>query len=288
MIRSMTAFARKESLAEWGLVVWELRSVNHRYLECAVRLPETLRSLEIGVRERVGKYLGRGKVECNLKLQADTRVAEHISLNLPLAERLLAIAAELGPLLGSGAGMQLGDVLRWPGVVNEAEANLDKIGVPVLDALEEALVEMLKVRESEGSRITEMILQRCDAMQDNIRDVRKRRPQVLVRLRDKLLMRLSELPVEADLGRLEQEMAIMSQRLDVEEELDRLDSHLVEIRQVLEREEPVGRRLDFLMQELNREANTLASKSADTETTRVAVELKVLIEQMREQVQNIE
>jgi uncharacterized protein (TIGR00255 family) len=288
MIRSMTAFARKESLTPWGLIIWELRSVNYRYLECAVRLPETLRSLEFAVRERVGKYLSRGKVECNLRLQADSRVADNIALNLPLVERLLGIAAELSPRLGSGTSLQLGDVLRWPGVLNEAEADLDQIGVPVLDALEGALVEILKVRESEGNRITAMILQRCEAIQENTRDVRNRRPQVLVRLRDKLLARLSELPVEADPGRLEQEMAIMSQRLDVEEELDRLDSHLVEIRQVLEREEPVGRRLDFLMQELNREANTLASKSADTESTRVAVELKVLIEQMREQVQNIE
>jgi uncharacterized protein (TIGR00255 family) len=180
------------------------------------------------------------------------------------------------------------DVLRWPGAVSEAEPDLDEVRLAILDGLDAALRELVVTREREGQRTAELLRQRCDAMRVQVELVRARRPEVLARWRDKLLSRLADIPVDADTGRLEQELALIAQRLDVDEELDRLDTHLDEIQAVFERDEAVGRRLDFLMQELNREANTLSSKSADADTTRAAVELKVLIEQMREQVQNIE
>jgi uncharacterized protein (TIGR00255 family) len=288
MLRSMTAFARHEQSSPWGVIIWELRSVNHRYLETSLRLPEALRSLEPLARERIAVRLSRGKVEGTLKLQTAGAALTGITLNQPLVERLLEVAAELEHLMGPGTGLRLADVLRWPGAVSEAEPDLDAIRLILLDSLDGALSELVATREREGQRIAELIEQRCTAMREQVKRVRARRPEVLSRWRDKLLARLAELPVEAEPGRLEQELVLMAQRLDVDEELDRLDTHLDEIEAVLERAEPVGRRLDFLMQELNREANTLSSKSADGETTRAAIELKVLIEQMREQIQNIE
>ncbi len=288
MLRSMTAFARQERSSAWGTMIWELRSVNHRYLETAVRLPEALRGLESLVRERIAAALSRGKVECALKLQAAGAALTAITLNQPLVERLLEIAGEVEHMIGPGTGLRLGDVLRWPGVINEAEPDLDEIKLALLGSLDAALAELIATREREGQRTAELLQQRCEAIRLQVRRVRARRPEVQARWRDKLLSRLADISTDADPGRLEQELALIAQRLDVEEELDRLDAHLDEIQAVFDRAEPVGRRLDFLMQELNREANTLSSKSADTDTTRAAVELKVLIEQMREQIQNIE
>jgi len=288
MLRSMTAFARREQPSVWGAITWELRSVNHRYLETSLRLPEALRGLESPVRERIAAALSRGKVEGTLKLQAAGVAATAITLNFPLVERLLEVAAELEHQMGPGTGLRLIDVLRWPGVVNETEPDLDEIKTTILGALDAALAELIATREREGQRTGELLSQRSEAMRIQVARVRARRPEVLARWRDKLLSRLADIPAEADPGRLEQELVLIAQRLDVDEELDRLDTHLDEIQAVFERPEPVGRRLDFLMQELNREANTLSSKSADADTTRAAVELKVLIEQMREQIQNIE
>jgi uncharacterized protein (TIGR00255 family) len=288
MLRSMTAFARREQPSVWGAITWELRSVNHRYLETSLRLPEALRGLESPARERIAAALSRGKVEGTLKLQAAGVAATAITLNFPLVERLLDVAAELEHQMGPGTGLRLIDVLRWPGVVNETEPDLDEIKTTILGALDAALAELIATREREGQRTGELLSQRSEAMRVQVARVRARRPEVLARWRDKLLSRLADIPAEADPGRLEQELVLIAQRLDVDEELDRLDTHLDEIQAVFERPEPVGRRLDFLMQELNREANTLSSKSADADTTRAAVELKVLIEQMREQIQNIE
>ncbi|MBL8259619.1 MAG: YicC family protein [Candidatus Competibacteraceae bacterium] len=288
MLRSMTAFARQEQTSPWGTMIWELRSVNHRYLETAVRLPEALRGLESPVRERLATVLSRGKVECALKLQTAGANLTAMTLNRPLVERLLEIAGEVEHLIGPGTGLRLGDVLRWPGVIGEAEPDLDQIKQTVLGSLDAALAELVATREREGQRTAELLQQRCEAIRAQVQRARARRPEVQARWRDKLLTRLTDIAADADSGRLEQELALIAQRLDVEEELDRLDAHLDELQDVFARSEPVGRRLDFLMQELNREANTLSSKSADTETTRAAVELKVLIEQMREQVQNIE
>jgi uncharacterized protein (TIGR00255 family) len=288
MLRSMTAFARQEQSSAWGTMIWEVRSVNHRYLETSIRLPEALRSLESLARERITATLSRGKVEGTLKLQTTGAALTAITLNQPLVERLLEVAGELEHMMGPGAGLRLVDVLRWPGAVNEAEPNLDEIKQTLLAGLDAALAELVATREREGQRTAEMIRQRCAAMRGQVKQVRAQRPEVLARWRDKLLGRLAEIPADADSGRLEQELVLIAQRLDVDEELDRLETHLDEIEAVLERSEPVGRRLDFLMQELNREANTLSSKSADADTTRAAIELKVLIEQIREQIQNIE
>jgi uncharacterized protein (TIGR00255 family) len=288
MLRSMTAFARQEQSSAWGTMIWELRSVNHRYLETSIRLPEALRSLESLARERIVATLSRGKVEATLKLQTAGAALTAITLNQPLVERLLEVAGELEHIMGPGTGLHLVDVLRWPGAVNETEPNVDEIKLALLAGLDAALAELIATREREGQRTAELIRQRCAAMREQVKQVRARRPEVLARWRDKLLSRLADIPADADPGRLEQELVLIAQRLDVDEELDRLDTHLDEIEAVLERSEPVGRRLDFLMQELNREANTLSSKSADADTTRSAIELKVLIEQIREQIQNIE
>lgn len=288
MLRSMTAFARQEQSSAWGTITWELRSVNHRYLETTLRLPEALRGLETQARERIGAALSRGKIEATLKLQAIHTASAAIIVNGSVVEQLLAVAADLEHIMGPGTGLRLIDVLRWPGVINEAELNLDEIRSVVLSSLDAALAELIATREREGQRTSELLRQRCDAIRVQVARVRTRRPEVLTRWRERLLSRLADISVDSDPGRLEQELALIAQRLDVDEELDRLDTHLDEIHAVFDRPEPVGRRLDFLMQELNREANTLSSKSADSETTRAAVELKVLIEQMREQIQNLE
>ena len=289
MIRSMTAFARSERASEWGTITWELRSVNHRYLEPYIRMPENFRLLEPEVRERINQALSRGKVECNLKFQAAGASLTAISLNRPLAEKLMEVGVELQRMMANGEqNLRLGDLMRWPGVVSDAEPDLEPLQAHILDALQQALQDLVATRQREGERISELIRQRCELMSIQVQRVRQRRPEVLLRQREKLQTKLNELAAQADQDRIEQELVIAAQKLDVDEELDRLDAHLEEITRVFKRKEPVGRRLDFLMQELNREANTLSSKSADTETTRASVELKVLIEQMREQVQNIE
>ncbi len=288
MIRSMTGFARSEQTTPLGGVNWELRSVNHRYLEATLRLPDVFKGLETAVRERLNQRLSRGKLECILRFQASEMALATLTLNRPLAERLLQVAVELNSLAGSSDGIPMVDILRWPGVVSETAPDPEPLMQAAMESLDQALDDLVATRQREGERIRELIEQRCAAMAEQVGLVRNRRGEVLGRLRERLLNRLSELAVPADPGRLEQELVMLAQRLDVDEELDRLDAHLSEIARVLRRNEPVGRRLDFLMQELNREANTLSSKSADTETTRSAVELKVLIEQMREQIQNIE
>ena len=288
MIRSMTAFARCEQRGEWGHLTWELRSVNHRYLEVFARLPEVLRALEPQVRESAAKRLGRGKVEFNLRFQPAASAVGHLCLNRDLARDVLLMAAEVEGLIGLSRSLSPMDVLTWPGVAEQPEPDLAPVREQALLALGKALDDFVATREREGEQIHHMITQRCSALSSLVAQARTRRPELMARLREKLEGRLRDLPMDADPGRLEQEMVIVAQRLDVDEELDRLDAHLAELSKVLGRPEPVGRRLDFLMQELNREANTLSSKSADSESTRIAVDMKVLIEQMREQVQNIE
>ncbi|MGF1527020.1 MAG: YicC/YloC family endoribonuclease [Candidatus Competibacterales bacterium] len=288
MIRSMTAFARQSLRGEWGTVTWELRSVNHRYLEPFLRLPDALRPLEGAVRERLNERLKRGKVECSLRFEAGPRTFTGLALNRPLAERLVALGRELEGLTGHPHGLQPGDLLRWPGIVDEPDLDTQALIPDVMVCLDQALDDLIATREREGDRLKALLLSRCRAVADLVSAVRQRRPQVLAAIRDRLTARLAELPANPDPYRLEQELVLVAQRLDVDEELDRLDALLVEFRTALGRDEPVGRRLDFLLQEFNREANTLSSKSHDTETTRAGVEIKVLIEQLREQVQNLE
>lgn len=288
MIRSMTAFARQEQQGGGGKLIWELRSVNHRYLDIHVHLPEELRSLEGSLRERLGRRLGRGKIECTLRYRPGIGAADAVRINWPYAEQVIAGCLSLGQLLPQAAPISPLELLRLPGVLQEADSDLQPIAEAALELLETALDELLSMREREGERLASMLRERAVQIGELTRQVRGRRATVIRAAQERLLARIEGFKVNAEPGRLEQELVLIAQRLDVEEELQRLLSHIDEVEQVLLQNVPVGRRLDFLMQELNREANTLASKSSDTETTRAAVTMKVLIDQMREQVQNIE
>lgn len=288
MIRSMTAFARQERRAAWGVLTWELRSLNHRFLEVGTRLPEDLRALEGAVRERVAKLLKRGKVECGLRLQRTAGARGELSMNREVVARLVELVTEANALHASPAPISAIELLRWPGAVDEVEPDLGPISEAALELLDSALAELVDTREREGERLRAVLEQRGTAMAVLASEVRQHLPEIRTQLRARLEARLAEVQVQTDPARIEQELVLQLQKLDVDEELDRLETHLCEIGDVLKRSEPVGRRLDFLMQELNREANTLGSKSVVVETTRASVELKVLIEQMREQVQNIE
>jgi uncharacterized protein (TIGR00255 family) len=288
MIRSMTSFARCEAQGEWGSLQLELRSVNHRYLELNLRLPEALRVLEPRIRERIGKRLGRGKVDCNVHFQPPVDLPDELVINEALVKKLAHISREIDALLYNPSPVNSLDVLRWPGVMQPPVLDEGHLHSEALRLLDQAIGEMTENRCREGEMLKAIILKRCDAAEEVVKTVRIRLPEVLQGVRTRLRERLADLRHEMDENRLEQEMVIAAQKLDVDEEMDRLATHLTEVRSVLETDQPVGRRLDFLMQELNREANTLGSKSADSETTKASVELKVLIEQMREQVQNIE
>ncbi len=288
MIRSMTAYARQERRDDRGAITWELRSVNHRYLEASPRLPEDFRVLEPVVRELAGRYLGRGKLDCSLRFELGAGAAAGVKVNARLAGAIIDAAGEVAELLHEAELPPPMEILRWPGVVEAEKVDLTPLQNSAVELLEETLQSLVESREREGERLEQMIIQRCSAMQEQVAQAKVRMPIVLQGIRERLRARLDEVTEELDTGRLEQEMALLSQRLDVDEEMDRLGAHLEEVMEVLQRSEPVGRRLDFLMQELNREANTLSSKSNDVEVTRIAVEMKVLIEQMREQVQNVE
>jgi len=288
MIKSMTAFARSEAQGDWGSLVWEIRSVNHRYLEVFVRLPEELRGIEQSVRDTVGKQLRRGKVELNLRYKANQGTAAAVEVDEAFAQSVIAASDQLGMLMGGAPSPSPLEILRWPGVVKEVQADLSVVKTAALEALNTTLVELIGTRQREGERTNDMFTPRLASIDEIVAKVGLRRPLVLQAIREKLQGRVAELVADVDTDRLEQELVMLAQKLDVEEELDRLKAHVQEVRDVLKRKEPVGRRLDFLMQELNREANTLGSKSGDAETTQCAVDLKVLIEQMREQVQNIE
>lgn len=288
MIRSMTAFAREESRGDWGWLAWELRSVNHRYLDLYPRLPEELRFLEPALRERAGRALARGKVECTLRYRPSAGAAGALAVNWRYAEQLLAACDAVRERLAEPAGVSPLEVVRTPGVIEEQAPDLAPVGEAAVELLEAALATLVAAREREGQRLAAIIGERARALAGHVAAVRERRPEVNREVRARLEARLSELGANPDPGRLEQELVFIAQRLDVDEELERLDSHLAELDGILGAAEPVGRRLDFLMQELNREANTLSAKAADAETTRHGVEMKVLIEQMREQVQNLE
>ncbi len=288
MIRSMTSFARCEAQGDWGSLQLELRSVNHRYLELNLRLPDELRALEPKIRERLNQRLGRGKVDCNVRFQSATALSGELTINEELVKKLAHATREIDALLYNPSPINSLAVIQWPGVLQAPGLDEGQLRSEALLLLECAIDEMEQNRGREGEKLKEIILKRCDAAEEVVKAVRTRLPEVLSAARTQLRERLEELKVELDENRLEQELVITAQKLDVDEEMDRLATHIGEVRSVLESDQPVGRRLDFLMQELNREANTLGSKSADTETTKASVELKVLIEQMREQVQNIE
>jgi uncharacterized protein (TIGR00255 family) len=285
-IRSMTAFASAESSGADGTLACELRAVNHRFLEVGVRLPDELRALEPALRERIAARVGRGKIDLTLRLRAPDG-GESMQLDPRVLDQLAALAKELDgrfPQLRTS----LTELLQFPGVLggraNDAQA-LQGAALALLDA---ALDQFVGAREREGAKLAQVIAERVDAIERIAAGIRALMPLIGTGQRAKLEARLADLPHPADPGRLEQELVLWLQKLDVDEELDRLDSHVAEIRRVLRQHDPVGRRLDFLLQEFNREANTLGSKSVDARTSAAAVELKVLIDQVREQVQNIE
>jgi uncharacterized protein (TIGR00255 family) len=288
MIRSMTGFARRERQATWGTLVCELRTVNHRYLEIAARLPEELRAIDVEVRQLIGSALRRGKVDVTLTFKPAAGSARELQIDAAVVQTVIDRLRAIQAQIGESAPIKAIDVLRWPGAVKEAEQDASPLQQAALDVLREALTALNEMRAREGERIRDMLLQRCAAMETSVAAVKARLPEIALKLRTRVLDRIAQLQVAPALDRLEQELAILAQKMDVDEELDRLDSHLTEIATILDSSEPAGRRLDFLMQELNREANTLSSKSQDVETTRAAVDMKVIIEQMREQIQNIE
>ncbi|RUO72203.1 YicC family protein [Pseudidiomarina sediminum] len=287
MIQSMTGYARHEMKAEWGTATWEMRSVNQRFLETYFRMPEQFRSMENMLREKLRKQLQRGKVECNLRVNIEQSAESGLQLNEDLARSVISSANWVANQSAS-SNINPIDVLRWPGVVAQDEADMDAIQNDVLAAFEATLAEFISNRESEGKALERLIEERLEGVSDQVVIVRKRMPEVLEWQRERLLTRLAEAQVELDPQRLEAEMVMLAQKTDVAEELDRLDTHVIETRKILRKGGACGRRLDFMMQEFNREANTLGSKSINTDITAAAVELKVLIEQMREQIQNIE
>ena len=288
MIASMTGFARRESTGSWGTLVCELRSVNHRFLEAGFRLPDELRAAEGELRARLARQLRRGKVDCSMSYRHPQGAGGVLEVDTVALEQLLSAVAVVTRSLPQPTAVNALDVLRWPGVLREDRINGEQLLAVAYAVFGATLEDLVAMRAREGARLRELIEQRCTGLEALVAAVRARLPEVHARVRARLDERLAELGAAVDRERLEQELAVLLQRLDVDEELERLSGHIVEVRRVIEGSEPAGRRLDFLMQELNREANTLSSKSQDLETTRTAVDMKVLIEQMREQVQNAE
>ena len=292
VIRSMTGFARVEETNKVGSMTWELRSVNHRYLESGIKVPEDFRHLEPEIRKLLAKYLTRGKVDLGLRYKLDQKQQRDISLNEDIVLSLRKVEQQILNIVHEGSKLSVADILSWPGVIAETERDLTPFNELAMSCLESALKQLQQGRETEGKALDELIRSRCAQISEIVGEVRKHRPEIMAALRQKwesnLDEKLKRWRDSANEDRLEQELVMLAQKLDVEEELDRLDTHIAEVLNVLDRDEAVGRRLDFLMQELNREANTLGSKSQDSLTTQQAVDLKVLIEQMREQVQNIE
>ena len=288
MLHSMTGFARESAESAIGTLTWEIRAVNHRYLDVQFKLPEDLRPKEQVFRQQASSSLGRGKVECALYFRRAFDQDNEMQINTDLVELIGHRISDLTAKLPNVAAVNPIEILRWPGIVQQADLEVEPLFAEAGQLLDKTLAAIGDMRSSEGARIGDMLESRCAEIETIARSVRARMPEVLEAARAKQQERLANLDVDADPARLEVELALLATKVDVDEELDRLDSHLVEIRDALKSKKPVGRRLDFLMQELNREANTLGSKSADTETTKAAVDLKVLIEQMREQIQNVE
>lgn len=286
MIHSMTAYGRGELKADWGNASWEIRSVNQRYLETYLRLPEQLRGLEPVLRERLRQRLTRGKVEVTLRFDMAQQV-DTLNMNESLARQLIEKAQHLHTMAGIGQ-IQLVDLLKWPGVLESGEQDMDAISQDLLAKFDDVVDDFIDARASEGQALEAMIQQRLDAISVQSVYVRERMPQIMEWQRQRLSDRLADIKEELDPARFEQEMILLAQKVDVAEELDRLDAHVAETRKILKKGGACGRRLDFMMQEFNRESNTLASKSISADITAAAVELKVLIEQMREQIQNIE
>lgn len=284
----MTAFARQDASVAAGVVTWEVRSVNHRYLEPNFRLPEAFRETENRLRDLVRKYLSRGKIDCSLKWQPSLANKDGLAINDDVLSGLAKALHQVGRKVDNPAPVDTVQLLQWPGLIDSESSDRKQLLNDVVATFEKALKVLVESRAREGAQLSPLFDQRLTAIDEIVADVRQQLPAILQKQSENIRQRFEAASVELDASRVEQEMVLLAQKTDVDEELDRLAAHVKEVRSVLERDEPVGRRLDFLMQELNREANTLSSKSIVTETTKAAVELKVLIEQMREQVQNVE
>lgn len=287
MILSMTAFARADQQSTLGSYSWEIRSVNSRYLEPHFRLPDSLKAIEAPVRETLRKQLSRGKVECTLKFTPEV-AAQSLSINESLVDQLNQAADQVHGVIGPGNALDALEILKWPGVLTQPALDMEKVQQQALDCFNHALTDLLAMREREGAALQVFIEQRIEGIGEQVQKVKAFLPDILSEQRSNVLSRFADLQISVDESRLEQELVIMLQKADVDEELDRLSAHLNEVTGILKKGGAVGRRLDFMMQELNREANTLSSKSISFLSTQIAVELKVLIEQMREQIQNIE
>lgn len=292
---SMTGFSRIDAELtdtdnrNWGAFAWEIRSVNHRYLETNFRLPEHLRELEPQLRERLRKTLARGKVDIALHLNIDGGGDDNsLRINTPLVAQITSALEQIEDQLPNAAPINAIDILKWPGVAQKQSLEREQLLSQTLQQFDAAIVQLIENRAREGAELATHIEQRLAAIAEHVKHVRAVMPNIIQAQRDKLSNKIAEISIELDRDRLEQEIVLLVQKADVDEELDRLDTHVIEVRRTLNQTGSIGRRLDFLMQELNREANTLSSKSIVSETTLAAVELKVLIEQMREQIQNIE
>ena len=284
MTKSMTAFARSES----GHISWEIRSVNHRYLEVGLKVPDAFRSLEISLRNKLKARLNRGKIDCQLRIGHSQASEASLSIDEKLLEDLTGALATIIPKLETVAPVNPLEVLKWPGILSEPTEDEESIKKTVVELFDSALAQLIEMRSSEGAELRKIILEKLADLRSIVGQAATEAPIISARQRDKMISKLNDLKIEADPGRIEQELVIMAQKSDVAEELDRLNTHIEEVSATLDSKEAMGRRLDFLMQELNREANTLSSKAVATNTTIHAVELKVTIEQMREQIQNIE
>jgi uncharacterized protein (TIGR00255 family) len=288
MISSMTGYAAAAREYAWGTLTVELRSVNHRYLDIQFRMPDELRALEAQLREALAARMTRGKVDCRIGLAATGKCQRLPELNSSLLQQLIGLDAQVRAALPDAASMRVSDVLRWPGMLGADEQPLEEARAACRELALAALEEFLAARRREGEKLESLLLERAAAVEARLADVQPRMPLVLAAFRDKLAARLKEAMVAGDDERIRQEVTLFANRIDVDEELSRLTAHVTELRGILAAGGTVGKRLDFLMQELNREANTLGSKSVDLEVTRAAMDLKLLIEQMREQIQNIE
>ncbi len=288
MPKSMTGFARAETKESWGSIVCELKSVNHRYLETYFRLPEQLRAFEITFRGQIKKALSRGKLDCSIQLQINPGESSTLSVNTEKAQQVISACEDISKHLPTSTPINPVEILSFPGVMQATDIDAESLEAAAKATLAQALNTLNEIRGREGNEMAAVVSKRVNAMSDQVAQLKQSYPEIKAALEARLTNRFEELKIEVDSDRLEQELVVMAQKMDIDEEIDRLQTHIDEIGRVLKSEEPIGRRLDFLMQELNREANTVASKSQSIQSTNTSVEMKVLIEQMREQIQNIE
>jgi uncharacterized protein (TIGR00255 family) len=284
----MTAYGRVENSDNQNSISCEIRSINHRYSEISIRLPDELRPLEQKIRNHISDKIKRGKIECNIRIEQQDAYNEALSINKDLLKNIIEVAEKINSNLSTSTSLNSLDLLRWPGVLRKKTLDVKKIDKLLFKLVDEAIDIVIDTRQREGKKIKKMITDRCSKIKKIINDVRKKMPTILKSFRKKLTDRVQEISSELDNERFEQELLYISQKMDIEEEIDRLNAHIDEVIRVVDQKGPIGRRLDFLMQEMNRESNTLGSKSYHIKTSNASVELKVLVEQMREQIQNIE